>query len=83
MPARRRLRRDSLRYWCSDCRAVRLDALRQPDRRLVIFGGHTAFDFNRLLRATVEDAVPFAASIFLDILNVLLFMLERFRGESE
>jgi FtsH-binding integral membrane protein len=42
---------------------------------LVIFGGFTIFDFNRLRRAGVEDALPIAASIFLDIANVFLFFL--------
>jgi modulator of FtsH protease len=45
---------------------------------LVIFGGYTIFDFNRLRRTDVEGAVPLAASIFLDILNVFLFLLELF-----
>lgn len=48
---------------------------------LVIFGGFTIFDFNRLRRAGVESAVPIAASIFLDIFNVFLFMVELFGGE--
>jgi FtsH-binding integral membrane protein len=45
---------------------------------LVIFGGYTIFDFNRLHRAGTEDAVPIAASIFLDIVNVFLLFLELF-----
>ena len=50
---------------------------------LVIFGGYTIVDFNRLRRAGVESAVPIAASIFLDIANVFLFMLELFgRGRD-
>jgi hypothetical protein len=49
---------------------------------LVIFGGYTIFDFNRLRRTGVEDAIPIAASIFLDILNVFLFMLELLGGEQ-
>jgi FtsH-binding integral membrane protein len=48
---------------------------------LVIFGGFTIFDFNRLRRTGIEDAVPLAASIFLDILNVFLFLLQLFGGE--
>ena len=48
---------------------------------LVIFGGFTIFDFNRLRRAGIESAVPIAASIFLDIFNVFLFMVELFGGE--
>ncbi len=47
---------------------------------LVIFGGFTIFDFNRLRRAGSQSAVPIAASIFLDILNVFLFMLSLFGG---
>jgi FtsH-binding integral membrane protein len=47
---------------------------------LVIFGAFTIFDFNRLRRAGKESAVPIAASIFLDILNVFLFTLQLFSG---
>jgi FtsH-binding integral membrane protein len=47
---------------------------------LVIFGAFTIFDFNRLRRTTMEGAVPIAASIFLDIFNVFLFMLRLFGG---
>ena len=47
---------------------------------LVIFGGFTIFDFNRLRRAGKESAVPIATSIFLDILNVFLFALQLFGG---
>jgi modulator of FtsH protease len=47
---------------------------------LVIFGAFTIFDFNRLRRAGKESAVPIAASIFLDILNVFLFALQLFGG---
>ena len=47
---------------------------------LVIFGGFTIFDFNRLRRTGIQYAVPLAASIFLDILNVFLFMLQLFGG---
>lgn len=50
---------------------------------LVIFGGFTIFDFNRLRRAGGEAAVPIAASIFLDILNVFLFLLTLFGNERE
>jgi FtsH-binding integral membrane protein len=50
---------------------------------LVIFGGFTIFDFNRLRRAGSESAVPIAASIFLDVLNVFLFVLELFAGERD
>ena len=47
---------------------------------LVIFGGYTIFDFNRLRRAGSESAVPIAASIFLDVLNIFLFFLQLFGG---
>ncbi len=47
---------------------------------LVIFGGFTIFDFNRLRRANPASAVPIAASIFLDIFNVFLLMLRLFGG---
>jgi modulator of FtsH protease len=47
---------------------------------LVVFGGFTIFDFNRLRRANPRSAVPIAASIFLDIFNVFLFMLELLGG---
>jgi modulator of FtsH protease len=48
---------------------------------LVIFGGFTIFDFNRLRRAEMASAVPIAASIFLDIFNVFLLLLELFSGD--
>ncbi|HWF24828.1 MAG TPA: Bax inhibitor-1 family protein [Solirubrobacteraceae bacterium] len=47
---------------------------------LVIFGGFTIFDFNRLRRSTMNSAVPIAASIFLDIFNVFLLLLRLFGG---
>ena len=47
---------------------------------LVIFGGFTILDFNRLRRANMASAVPIAAGIFLDIFNVFLFMLRLFGG---
>ena len=47
---------------------------------LVIFGGFTVIDFNRLRRANMASAVPIAASIFLDIFNVFLFFLQLFGG---
>jgi modulator of FtsH protease len=45
---------------------------------LVIFGGYTIFDFNRLRRAGSQSAVPIASSIFLDVLNIFLFFLQIF-----
>lgn len=47
---------------------------------LVIFGGFTVIDFNRLRRTGHQGAVPIAAGIFLDILNVFLFFLSLFGG---
>jgi FtsH-binding integral membrane protein len=50
---------------------------------LVIFGGFTIFDFNRLRRATPDSAVPIAAGIFLDIFNVFLLFLQLFGGSRD
>jgi modulator of FtsH protease len=49
---------------------------------LVIFGGFTIFDFNRLRRANMASSVPIAASIFLDIFNVFLLLLRLFGGSG-
>jgi FtsH-binding integral membrane protein len=50
---------------------------------LVIFAALTMFDFQRLRRSTdVASAPLMAASIFLDILNVFLFFLRIFGGNS-
>jgi FtsH-binding integral membrane protein len=49
----------------------------------VIFGGYTVLDFNRLARAGAESAVPIAASIFLDITNVFVFLLGLFGGRRD
>ena len=64
---------------------LRLDPARERDlgvAGLVIFGGYTILDFNRLRRAGVDTAVPIAASIFLDVVNVFLFFLELFGGRD-
>ena len=59
-----------------------------PDRThevfggLVIFGGYTIFDFNRLRGADTASAVPIAAGIFLDIFNVFLLLLQLFGGSE-
>jgi uncharacterized protein len=45
---------------------------------LVIFSGYTLVDFNRLRRAGNEEAIPLAAGIFLDILNIFLLFLRLF-----
>src|SRR4029078_866547 len=50
---------------------------------LVIFGGYTVLDFNRLRRAGQQEAVPIAASIFLDVLNIFLFFLQLFGGSND
>jgi FtsH-binding integral membrane protein len=47
---------------------------------LVIFGGFTIIDFNRLRRANMAGAVPIAAGIFLDVFNIFLLMLRLFGG---
>ena len=47
---------------------------------LLVFGGLTVFDFNRLRRTTMGGAVPIAASIFLDVFNIFLFFLSLFGG---
>jgi modulator of FtsH protease len=47
---------------------------------LGIFGAYSIFDFWRLKRADMSQAVPIAASIFLDIFNVLLLFLSLFGG---
>src|SRR3954471_24173455 len=49
---------------------------------LVIFGAYSIFDFWRLRRADQSQVVPIAASIFLDIFNVLLLFLSLFGGGS-
>jgi modulator of FtsH protease len=50
---------------------------------LVIFGGFTIVDFNRLRRADMASAVPIAAGIFLDIFNVFLLLLRLFGGNRQ
>jgi FtsH-binding integral membrane protein len=50
---------------------------------LVIFGGYTLLDFNRLRRSGQDQAVPIAASLFLDVLNIFLFFLQIFGGNNE
>jgi FtsH-binding integral membrane protein len=47
---------------------------------LVIFGGFTVIDFNRLRRANMASSVLIAAGIFLDIFNVFLLLLSLFGG---
>jgi FtsH-binding integral membrane protein len=50
---------------------------------LGIFGAFTIFDFNRLRRASADSAVAIAASIFLDIFNVFLLLLQLFGGKRD
>ena len=50
---------------------------------LGIFGAFTIFDFNRLRRSNPTGAVPIAASIFLDIFNVFLLLLQLFGGRRD
>ncbi len=45
---------------------------------LAVFGLYTVIDFNRLRRAQQAEAIPIAAGIFLDILNVFLLFLRLF-----
>lgn len=50
---------------------------------LIVFGGFTVFDFNRLANSgRYVSAVPIAAAIFLDIFNVFLLLLSLFGGGS-
>ncbi len=45
---------------------------------LAVFGLYTVIDFNRLRRADQAEAIPIAAGIFIDILNVFLLFLRLF-----
>jgi modulator of FtsH protease len=49
---------------------------------LVVFGGYTLLDFNRMRRAGQAEVVPLAAGIFLDVLNVFLFFLQLLGGRD-
>src|SRR6516164_4271214 len=49
---------------------------------LAIFGLYTVVDFNRLRRAGTDEAIPLAAGIFLDVLNIFLLFLRLFAGRS-
>ncbi len=48
---------------------------------LAVFGLYTVLDFNRLRRAGSDQAIPIAASIFLDVVNIFLLFLRLF-GQS-
>jgi FtsH-binding integral membrane protein len=50
---------------------------------LGIFGGYTVLDFNRMRRAGMEETVPLAAGIFLDVLNIFLFFLRLFGSSRQ
>ncbi len=50
---------------------------------LVVFGGFTVLDFNRLRRTSMAGSVPIAASIFLDVFNIFLFFLTLFGGGGQ
>ena len=45
---------------------------------LGVFGLYIVIDFNRLRRAGSDEAIPLAAGIFLDVLNIFLFFLRIF-----
>jgi uncharacterized protein len=49
---------------------------------LAIFGLYTIVDFNRLRRAGGDEAIPLAAGIFLDVLNIFLLFLRIFGRSS-
>ena len=49
---------------------------------LAIFGLYTVVDFNRLRRAGKDEAIPLAAGIFLDVLNIFLLFLRLFSRSS-
>jgi FtsH-binding integral membrane protein len=50
---------------------------------LAIFGAYTIFDFNRLRQGDADSAVLIASSIFLDVLNVFLLLLDLFGGQRD
>jgi modulator of FtsH protease len=50
---------------------------------LAIFGGFTIIDFNRLRHGDDTSAVSIAASIFLDVFNIFLLVLDLFGGRRD
>jgi FtsH-binding integral membrane protein len=50
---------------------------------VVVFGGFTVVDFNLMRRAGVQDVVPLAAGVFLDILNLFLALLELLGSDGD
>jgi modulator of FtsH protease len=49
---------------------------------LGVFGLYVVIDFNRLRHAGTDQAIPLAAGIFLDILNVFLLFLQLFGRQN-
>lgn len=49
---------------------------------LAIFGGYVVVDFNRLRRGGDDEAIPLAAGIFIDVLNIFLFFLRIFASRQ-
>ena len=45
---------------------------------LAVFGLYVVIDFNRLRHAGTDEAIPLAAGIFIDVLNVFLIFLRLF-----
>jgi hypothetical protein len=75
--ARTRLLRAATRPGATRCRIIYAVA------GLGIFGAFTIFAFNRLRRAEADSAVLIAVSIFLDIFNVFLLVLDLFVGARD
>jgi modulator of FtsH protease len=50
---------------------------------LAIFGGFTIIDFNRLRQGDDQSAVAIAASIFLDVFNIFLLVIDLFGGRRD
>ena len=50
---------------------------------LAIFGGFTIVDFNRLRQADDRSAVLIASSIFLDVFNIFLLLLDLLGGSRD
>jgi uncharacterized protein len=49
---------------------------------LAIFGLYTVIDFNRLRHGGGDEAIPLAAGIFIDVLNIFLFFMRIFARSS-
>ncbi|HXW58983.1 MAG TPA: Bax inhibitor-1 family protein, partial [Solirubrobacteraceae bacterium] len=48
---------------------------------LAVFGLYTVIDFNRLRHGGSNEAIPLAAGIFLDVINVFLLFLRLFASD--